>query len=255
MSNKTVIFDKIGFVGIIRISSEITDNAINDQMIKEVTDICQNIQFNETVRVVIITGEGQKAFCTGPDLKKIVLEPFDQGRLLSISSPVASLSCPTIAAINGDVLGQGLELALACDIRIGVEGAHFGLPHIAAGLMPWDGATQRLQRIIGITKAMEMVLMAETLDAKEALRIGLIHKLVGKKELIPTVMDIANSMSIQSPLALRMAKEAINKGMDLTLEQGLRLEADLYFLLHTTNDRTEGINAFKEKRPPEFKGN
>ena len=120
--------------------------------------------------------------------------------------------------------------------------------------MPWDGATQRLQRIVGITKAMEMILIGEPIDSREALRIGLLHKVVKGKELMPVVKNMANTLSLQSPLALKMAKEAINKGMDLTLEQGLQLEADLYFLLHTTEDRTEGIRAFQEKRTPEFKG-
>jgi enoyl-CoA hydratase/carnithine racemase len=254
MKNELVVFNKTELVGVITINSEATENTIQPQMIIELTDICNDIRFDETVRVVVITGAGKKFFCTGPDLNNIVSNPSNQEKLLSISSPVASLTCPTIAAMNGDVLGQGLELALACDIRIGVEGTCFGLPHLTAGLIPWDGATQRLQRIVGITKAMEMVLMAETLDAKEALRIGLISKLVTQDELLPVVMAFANSMSAQSPLALKIAKEAITKGMDLTLEQGLHLEADLYFLLHTTNDRTEGINAFKEKRDPRFKG-
>jgi enoyl-CoA hydratase/carnithine racemase len=254
MRNAQVIFTKTEFVGVITINSEATDNAIQPQMITELTSICEDIRFDEKIRVVVITGAGKNYFCTGPDLKDVIANSSNQEKLLSISSPVASLMCPTIAAINGDVLCQGLELALACDIRIGVEGAYFGLPHVAAGLIPWDGATQRLQRIIGVTKAMEMVLMAEMLDAKEALRIGLISKLVTKEELVPAAMNLANTMSAQSPLALKIAKEAINKGMDLTLEQGLRLEADLYFLLHTTDDRKEGINAFKEKRIPKFKG-
>jgi enoyl-CoA hydratase/carnithine racemase len=156
--------------------------------------------------------------------------------------------------IGGDAIGLGLELALACDIRIAADTAHFGFPHIKEGLIPWDGGTQRLSRVVGQAKAMEMILTGEVIDAEEAYRIGLLSKVVPAEELMPVTIDMAREMASKGPIALRYAKEAIQKGMDLTLEQGLRLEADLYFLLHTTKDRTEGITAFREKRTPEFEG-
>jgi enoyl-CoA hydratase/carnithine racemase len=209
---------------------------------------------DETTKVIIITGKGQKAFSAGSDLDKVTSQNAKLSAFLSIAAPVAALRCPTIAAINGDAFGQGLELALACDIRIAADNARFSLPHIVSGLIPWDGATQRLLRIIGITRAMEMVLTGEIIDAREALQIGLVSKVVLSEELMPLTKSMAQTMAVQSPLALTFAKEAISKGMDLTLEQGLRLEADLYFLLHTTEDRTEGIKAFQEKRNPKFKG-
>ena len=171
-----------------------------------------------------------------------------------IVEQIASIDRPVISAIDGEVTGLGLELALACDIRIATEISHFGLPHVREGLIPWDGGTQRLSRLVGRSKAMEMILTGEIIDAQEAYRIGLVNRVVPPKELMSLVMDMAREIASKGPVALRYAKEAIHKGMDLTLEQGLRLEADLYFLLHTTKDRTEGIRAFQEKSSPRFEG-
>jgi enoyl-CoA hydratase/carnithine racemase len=151
-------------------------------------------------------------------------------------------------------LGQGLELALACDLRIAVNTAHFSIPHIDAGFIPWDGATQRLPRLVRIAVAMDMVLTGKVIDAKEAFRIGLVNKLVPSGKLTSIVDEISQTMASKSPLALNSIKEATNKGLDMTLEQGLHLESDLYLLLQTTEDRIEGVKAFLEKRQPRFKG-
>jgi len=159
-----------------------------------------------------------------------------------------------IIGLDGDAVGQGLEMALACDIRIASETSHFGLPQIKAGHIPWDGGTQRLSRLVGKGKALEMILTGEVIDAQEALRMGLVHRIVSATELREAAMKTAREMASKSPVALRYAKEAVYKGMDMTLEQGLRLEADLYLLIHTTKDRTEGIQAFLEKRKPQFEG-
>lgn len=255
ISDKAVVYQKIEAAGMVTINRPEANNAINEQVAEELARICHDISIDESVKVVIITGAGHKTFSAGSDLKKLKSKKgAGEARLLSVAAPVAALKCPAIAAINGDALGQGLELALACDIRIAVKKARFALPHIASGLMPWDGATQRLSRLVGIGKAMEMVLTGEAVDAGEAKRIGLLTEVVAPKELMLLAKNMAQAMAAQSPLALSFAKEAINKGLDLTLEQGLHLEADLYFLLHTTEDRTEGIKAFLEKRPPRFKG-
>jgi enoyl-CoA hydratase/carnithine racemase len=248
---KSLIFQKTDVVGTIVIHRPEERNTINEQVAEELAVICQQISLDETIRVVIITGAGQKFFSAGAAVSKHIKNKTD---LYSVATPVTSLRCPTIAAINGDALGQGLELALACDIRIASGKAQFALTHIAQGMIPWDGATQRLSRLIGITPAMEMILTGEKISASEALRIGLISKVVPSSALMLTATSMAQSMAAQSPVAMSFAKEAINKGMELTLEQGLRLEGDLYFLLHTTEDRTEGIKAFLEKRPPKFKG-
>jgi len=147
-----------------------------------------------------------------------------------------------------------LELALACDMRIASEGSCFGLTHIRTGLVPWDGGTQRLSRLVGRAKAIEMILTGEVIDSHEALRIGLVNRVVSSDQLMTTAMEVAQEIASKGAIALRYTKEAVYKGMDLTLEQGLRLEADLYLLLHTTRDRTEGIQAFRNKRTPQFKG-
>ena len=164
------------------------------------------------------------------------------------------MECPVIAAINGDAIGVGFELALACDIRIASANARFSLPHIGKGLIPSDGATQRLPRLIGRARAMELMLTGEAIWADEACRIGLISKVTADQKLMPTVLEMGKEMAGKAALSLKYCKEAVLKGLDMTLDQGLRLEGDLYFLLHTTEDRTEGITAFKEKRKPHFKG-
>jgi enoyl-CoA hydratase/carnithine racemase len=167
---------------------------------------------------------------------------------------VAGIDRPVIAAVDGDALGLGLEIALSCDIRIASEKARFGLPQVARGRIPLDGGTQRLPRIIGRGKAMELLLTAETISADEALEIGLVSKVVPPEALAGEVDKLAETIAAKGPIALRYLKEVVNKGLDMTLEQGLRLEADLYFLLHTTADRTEGIKSYLEKRPPKYKG-
>lgn len=256
MLYRSLVFQKTDAVGIITLNRPAADNAIDVRLAEELGDICANINHGEEIKVVIITGAGEKAFSVGtdPDELSAVVDGELEMRFLSVATPVASLKNPVIAAINGDALGQGLELALACDLRIAAETAHFALPHITCGLIPWDGATQRLSRLIGKAKAMEMIFTGQSIDSTEAYRIGLVNKILPAKELLPTVIDMARAMASKACLALEYAKEAIHKGLDLTLEQGLHLEADLYFLLQTTEDRTEGIRAFQEKRLPQFKG-
>jgi enoyl-CoA hydratase/carnithine racemase len=176
---------------------------------------------------------------------------------VSIASPAASLAAitrPTLASLNGDALGAGLEIALACDMRIAVETARFGLPQIKNGCIPSDGGTQRLARLVGKGKAMEMVLTGELINADEALEIGLVNKVVKAESLAAEVESLAATLVTKAPLAMRYCKEAVQKGLDMTLEQGLRLEADLYFLLHTTSDRTEGVQSYLQKRKPEYHG-
>lgn len=256
MNKKSIIYEKKESIGIIVINRPNFKNAINDQMVSEVAGIRDEINLDNDVKVVILTGAGQEAFSIGTD-KKVRLSRGDnpiQMERLSLASIVGTIRCPTIAAINGDAFGQGFELALACDLRICSENSIFAITQVKDGEIPWDGGTQRLSRLVGKGKALELILTGETIDAQEAFRIGLISKVVPPDQLMVEIMDIAKEMSSKSPIALRYAKEAIHKGMDMTLEQGLRLEADLYFLIHTTRDREEGIRAFREKRTPKFEG-
>lgn len=251
MDQEMVLCQKKDSVAMITLNRPDSKNAINTQIVSELEDIRNEIS---DTKVVIITGK--ETFSSGTDIEEFSLSEnkAEIRKRISIASIIDALDQPTIAAINGDALGQGLELALACDLRICTETAHFAMNHITYGGIPWDGGTQRLSRLVGSSKAMEMILTGEVIDAREAYRIGLVHKVVPYGDLSTSFMDMAREIATKSTIAVRYAKEAISKGMDLALEQGLRLEADLYFLLHTTRDRTEGIRAFQEKRPPRFKG-
>ena len=244
MSYNTLTYQKEDYVAVINIVGPVEKQEKMAELAHELSDLCEEITMDKEIRVIILTG-GEKAFCVGPH--KAPLTGF-----FAIAEPIGMLDLPVIAATSGDVIGQGLELALACDIRIATETTHFELPHIKEGLIPWDGGTQRLSRLVGKARTMEMILTGKVIDAQEAYRIGLVNRIVPCAELTAVVSEMARQMASKGQIALRYAKEAINKGMDLTLGQGLRLEADLYCLLHTTRDRTEGIKAFQEKRTARF---
>lgn len=246
MSYSTVIYAKDGRIGRITLNRPEAGNAINRPLAQELAAACDRINQDDDVYVAVITGAGYSTFCRGREL--------GSGDRCSVAASVAGIDRPVIAAINGDALGQGLELALSGDLRIASSQARFGFPEVGEGLIPMDGGTQRLPRIVGRAKALELVLTAETISAEEALAIGLVNKIVSPEALAAEVDAVVQTIITKGPIALRYVKEAVNKGLDLTLEQGLRLESDLYFLLHTTADRTEGIRAFREKRQPRFKG-
>ena len=213
----------------------------------DLAGICEEINFDTDIRAAVITGSGP-AFCRDAAFSRKTPVSF------SLAGPVASVNCPVIAAVNGDAAGMGLELALACDIRIASGSARFSLPGIVRGRIPADGATQRLPRLVGRAKAMELMLTGEEITAAEALRIGLVSRVVPSKKVLEAALEMGREMAGKATLALKYCKEAVYKGLDMTLAQGLQLEGDLYFLLHTTEDRTEGITAFKDKRKPKFKG-
>jgi enoyl-CoA hydratase/carnithine racemase len=240
----------------VNIVGSVDDQIKLDRLADELTDLCTEISSNGETCVIVLGGIGDNTFNVRSDL----IKPISQGNVdpgmifCSISKPIAGLDLPVIAAINGDAIGQGLELALACDMRISTGASHFGFPHIQKGFIPRDGGTQRLSRLVGRSKALEMILTGERIDAQEAYRIGLVNKIISSEDLMAIVIKMAQEMASKAPFSLKYAKEAIYKGMDLTLEQGLRLEADLYFLLHTMQDRTEGIQAFRGKRIPRFEG-
>jgi enoyl-CoA hydratase/carnithine racemase len=246
MPYKAIKYEKKGHIANIMLSRPEDGNAIDGDMACELDEICRLVNGDNDVYVVTLTGAGE-AFCTGGDVDFEGLSQRPAGAVAAIDRPV-------IAAVNGDALGEGMELALSCDIRLASDNARFGLPQLAQGRIPTDGGTQRLPRIVGRGKALELILTAATITAGEALEMGLVSRVVPAEKLADEAAELAETIAARGPIALRYLKEAVNKGMDMTLEQGLRLEADLYFLLHTTADRTEGIKSFLEKRPPEYKG-
>ena len=218
------------------------------------------LEFNsdQDLWVGIITGAGEKAFCGGADVKEMV--SFQQAHpgqyWQQPDTPMRGLEIwkPLIAAINGIALGGGLEIALACDIRIASENARFGTPEVSLGLMPGWGGTQRLPRMIPWAKAAEMLLGGETIDAQEAYRIGLVSQVVPSSEVMSTAIKWAEAMCQLGPLALRAIKQAMIKGTSASLEQGLHLERELVKYLVSTKDFAEGVRSFVEKRKPNYVG-
>jgi len=243
MPGKTVHYSREEHVATVTLDRP-EGNLLDLETAHELAEVCARIDRDEDIRVVIITGAGE-AFCKGA---------AEDLRGQSPAEAIAAIRCPVLAAINGDALGPGLELALGCDVRLAASTARLGIPGAAQGEMPSDGGTQRLPRIVGRSKALEMLFTGETVTAPEAESIGLVSRSVSPEELMPAVRELARTLAERAPYSLKFAKEAVNKGMDLTVEQGLRLEADLYFLLQTTADRAEGIRAFLEKRKPRFRG-
>jgi len=264
VSYQAITYQKREHISYITLNRPEADNTINTQMVVEIEDICNQINQQEDVRAVIISGAGDTAFCLGEDLTQfsgtilgetpslIELKEFTQR--YNVATMISRIRCPVIAAINGDASGTGLALALSCDLRIASERSFFTISNIAQGYMLSNGITQLLPRIVGQSKAMELILTAVPIDAQEAHRIGLVHRLAPHQEVVTEAEKLAGETAKKAPIALRYTKEVVNKGLDLTLEQGLRLECDLYMILQTTLDRTEGIEAFREKRQPLFRG-
>jgi enoyl-CoA hydratase/carnithine racemase len=224
-----------------------------DGLIDTLAETSASIAADSTIHVVLLTGRDD-AFHIGESLAFPILAESGEIDGRSLSASISCLDAPIIAAFSGRATGLGLELLLAADIRIAAEGCSLSMPQLHAGTIPFDGGTQRLSRIVGKAKALELILTGQRIDGQEARRIGLVNILVSPAELRTKAMEMAGTMALQAPLALRYAKEAICRGMEMTIDQGLRFEADLYFLLHTTEDRHEGIDAFRAKRKATFKG-
>jgi len=232
-------------------------NAMNVQAIRELHETMVDFRDDPDLWVGIITGAGEKAFCGGADIKDYL--PFHKEHRYSPWEMPATLMRglelwkPLIAAINGLALGGGLEIALACDIRIASENARLGTPEVGLGLIPGWGGTQRLPRMVPWCKAAEIILMARPIDAQEAYRIGLVNKVVPLEQLMPTAKEWAEVICQAGPLAMRAGKEAMIRGYGMTLEEGLRLEDSLFAYLLGTEDFEEGSRAFVEKRKPVYK--
>lgn len=235
-------------------------NPIDRLFLQELDEACAAANDVADVRVVVLTAAGD-VFSTGWEPAELSPEGFDpgEGRRQHQASPpfagVEALGQPVICAINGDAISAGLELALACDLRIAAEGARFSMPETARGLLPMAGGTQRLPRLIGRAEALRLLLLGEAIDAAEALRVGLVSAVVPGDRLLAETEALALRLASRGPIALRYAKEAVRRGLEQPLDQALRYETDLTVILQTTADRAEGVRAFLEKREPEFKGN
>jgi enoyl-CoA hydratase/carnithine racemase len=234
-------------------------NAMNNAMRAQLLEIFTRLRTDDAVKVVVVTGAGDRAFCAGADIREFLEPPtpthFREARKrLDFRAEMERCSQPIIAAIRGFALGGGLEFALACDIRIAAEDAHLGLTEINLAIIPGGGGTQRLPRLVGRGKALEMILTGMRVPAAEALRIGLVERVVPVADLMSTAQTLARQIADKAPIALRYAKESVVGGLGLPLADGIRLENDLSTLLRTTEDRVEGAKAFVEKRKPKWTG-
>jgi enoyl-CoA hydratase/carnithine racemase len=234
-------------------------NAIDLEMWQALSDATQRFEEDETARVGIITGSGDRAFCAGADIKTTIRRLMDDPRGNPYPAPPTIMrgqivTKPLIAAINGVALGGGLEIVLACDLRIASKTARFGAPEVTLGLIPGWGATQRLPRQLPYAAAAKLVLSGELIAADEALACGLINAIVEPGELMDAATHLAETLCSRGPLALRAAKRAMIEGSSRSLEAGLQLEQELFDSLAYTTDIGEGIAAFEERRPPQFKG-
>jgi len=235
-------------------------NALNIATRVEIRQVAESLKDDESIRVLIITGAGDKAFVAGADIQEFkgVDSVTMEERQKTITQPfwhaVENLPIPVIAMINGYCLGGGNELALCCDIRIAADTAKFGQPEINLGIIPGGGATQRLPRLIGWGRAKELILTGRVIDAFEAERIGLVDRVVPAKQLEETVIQIAEAITSKSPLTIKIAKKTINKGIYTDLAAGLNFEAANFAFCFSTKDCQEGVNAYLEKRKPEFRG-
>jgi len=260
MAYKHIVYDKEDELAIITFNRPEVRNAINFLAIDEALEAVKKADADETVRVLILTGAGEKAFIAGADIGELqqrnTLTELGErsGRRRVLNHLLETMSKPSIAAINGFAIGGGLEIALACTLRVTADTAKFGLPEINLGIMPGNGGTQRLPRLVGKGRAMEMILTGGLIDAAEAYRIGLVNQVAPLAELMDYTRQLARKLASKSPLALNIAKDAINTGLDLCLAEGIRYEQKNFAILCGSEDKKEGVAAFLEKRKPIFQG-
>jgi enoyl-CoA hydratase len=252
-------YDVADAVATITLNRPAVHNAMNETMRRELTRCFDALSTDDTVRAIVVTGAGERAFSAGADIREFVvpLVPVqfrEQRRRVDFRQAMDRCAQPIIAAMNGFAFGGGLELALACDIRVAAADVQMGLTEVNLAIIPGGGGTQRLPRLVGRGKALEMILTGARIPADEALRIGLVERVVPTGEALKAATELARAIAAKAPVAVRYAKEAVVKGLELPLADGLRLEGDLSTLLRTTEDRLEGAKAFLEKRAPRWTG-
>ena len=254
-----VLFEKDGRIGRITLNRPEVMNALDDVTLNELQQVMQEFATDELVRVVVLTGYGDKAFIAGADIKQLsTLTPIEAETLArrgqAVCNDLEQMGKPVIAAINGYALGGGCEIAMACTLRIASDVALIGQPEVTLGLIPGYGGTQRLTRLVGHGRALEIMLTGKPISAEEAWRIGLINRVVPSEELTDVVNELARCLSGQSPLAMKYILAAVRDGFGMTLRDGCSLEASLLGLMASTDDWGEGTTAFLEKRRPRFTG-
>ncbi|MCQ6281679.1 enoyl-CoA hydratase/isomerase family protein [Bacillus sp. EB600] len=258
VKNSLVSLELDGDVAVIIIDNPPV-NAVNSEVMAQLNQILHHVEELEKVRAAVITGAGEKAFVAGADIKQFTDLDESSGKALalfgqSVFEKISRLNIPVICAVNGFALGAGCELALACDIRFAAMNAKFGLPEVGLGIIPGYGGTQRLARLIGSGKAKELILSGEQISAEEAYRIGLVERIVPAGEALNSSIVFARKIARNAPLALERAKRAIDTGLNMSLQEGIQFEADLFGQLCETKDKNEGAAAFLEKRSPKFEG-
>jgi enoyl-CoA hydratase len=256
---KTVKFEEHGRVGVIKIARPEALNALNQTVLSELRELLTGLASMKQIRACILTGEGDKAFVAGADIKEMENLNASQAHDLATAGQallqkIEDMPFPVIAVVNGFALGGGLELALSCDFMMASSKTKWGLPEVTLGLIPGYGGTQRLSRVLGRALARRIALSGEMFTAQQGYEWGLFTQVCEPTDLMPTAMKLAETLAARAPVALSLAKRAINHGHDLSLKEGLKLEAELFGKTFETQDHNEGIKAFIEKRQPNFQG-
>ena len=259
MAYENLLFETKDQIAYITFNRPKVLNALNRKTVEELGDALNRVREDSPVRVLILTGAGEKSFVAGADINELAQRTPVDGKDFSLFGQeifhrLETMGKPSIAAINGFALGGGCELALSCTMRIASKNARLGQPEVKLGIIPGYGGSQRLARLCGKGIAHELILSGEMISADEALRIGLVNRVVEQAELIPTAESIAKKIAANAPLAVKFAMEAVEHGMEMPQEEGLFLEATLFGLCCATEDMREGTRAFIEKRPAQFKG-
>lgn len=259
MAYETLLFDVRDGVAVVTMNRPDKLNALNDQVMEELRDAAERIATTAAIKGAIITGAGPKAFIAGADIGDLAKQgPFDgKARALRGQAVLRRLeTCgkPVVAAVNGFALGGGCELAMACHIRVASENAKFGQPEVKLGIIPGYAGTQRLPRLVGKGRALQLILTGEMIDAQEAWRIGLVNKVVPADQLMGESEKLLRGILSMGPLAVRLAIEAVDQGLEMTLDEGSLFEANLFGLLASSRDMKEGLTAFLEKRAARFTG-
>lgn len=254
-----LLYENQDGIGIVTINRPEALNALNAEVMQELDSLVNDLSEDDSVKVVIITGAGGKAFVAGADIGEMRMMSAITGREWgktgqAVFREIENLPKPVIAAVNGFALGGGCELAMACDIRLASDKARFGQPEVSLGIVPGFGGTQRLARLVGRGLAKEMLFTGGMIDAAEAYRIGLVSKLVPAAELMAEAISLARKIMANAPVAVRLAKAAVNEGLDADLETGVAYEAEVFGLCFATADQKEGMTAFIEKRKAGFSG-